>query len=78
MGQRKLFIRIVCIFMAALMLIGVLAVLFQAIAMGPETINIVMTGDNNNKHTMLIIAIIAVVILLGVTVAPALIKKIKK
>ncbi|MCQ2488911.1 MAG: hypothetical protein MJ143_06560 [Clostridia bacterium] len=78
MGQRKLFIRIVCIFMAALMLIGVLAVLFQAIAMGPETINIVMTGDNNNKHTMLIIAIIAVVILLGVTVAPGLIKKIKK
>ena len=78
MGQRKLFVRIVCIFMAALMLIGVLAVLFQAIAMGPETINIVMTGDNNNKHTMLIIAIIAVVILLGVTVAPGLIKKIKK
>ncbi|MCQ2461286.1 MAG: hypothetical protein MJ115_03990 [Clostridia bacterium] len=77
MKQRKLFIRIVCIFLAILMLGGVVIGAIQAFAFGPEAMNIVATGDNNNKHNVLIIAIIAVVVFILVSVLPKILKNRK-
>lgn len=76
--KRNLFVRIMCIFLAILMLGGVVIGAIQAFAFGPETMNIAATGDSNTKNIIIIVAVVAVLILLGVTVAPKLIEKFKK
>ena len=78
MKGRSTFIRIMCIFLAVLMLGSVIVVAIQAFAYGPDVTTMVATGDNNNGHTVLIIAIIAIVVLLGAVFAPTIIKKLRK
>ena len=76
--KRSTFVRVMCIFLAILMLGSVVLVAIQAFAYGPDAASVVATGDNNNKHTIIIIAIIAVAVLLGAVFAPTIIKKLKK
>ena len=76
--KRNTFVRIMCIFLAVLMLGSVVLVAIQAFAYGPDAAAVVATGDNNNKHTVIIIAVIAVAVLLGAVFAPTIIKKLKK
>lgn len=76
--KRNTFVRIMCIFLAVLMLGSVVLVAIQAFAYGPDATMVVATGDNNNKHTVIIIAVIAVIVLLGAVFAPTIIKKLKK
>lgn len=77
MNKRSTFVRIVCIFLAILMLGSVVLVAIQAFAYGPE-VAIAATGDNNNKAVVIIIAVIAVVVLVGSLFGPKLIKKLRK
>ena len=77
MKKRSTFVRIVCIFLAVLMLGSVVLVAIQAFAYGPE-VAIAVTGDNNNKTIVIIIAIIAVIALVGSLFGPKLIKMLRK
>lgn len=76
--KRNTFVRVMCIFLAVLMLGSVVLAAVQAFAYGPDAATIVATGDNSNKHSVIIIAVIAVVIFLGAIFAPTIIKKLKK
>ncbi|MDO5448616.1 MAG: hypothetical protein Q4F70_03305 [Clostridia bacterium] len=77
MKKRSTFIRIMCIFLAVLMLGSVIVVAIQAFAYGPE-VAIAATGDNNSKTVVIIIAVIAVIALVGALFGPTIVKKLKK
>lgn len=74
--DRKIFTRAVALFLAVLMLGGVVMAAVQAFALSPETaVMIANTGDNNTKTIVIVVAVVAVVALGASTVLPKVLKK---
>lgn len=75
--NRKVFTRVVAVILAIIMAGSVLAVAFQAFAMGPVPMMIANTGDTDTKNTVVILAVVAFVIMVVLVVLPAILKKKK-
>ncbi len=73
----KIFTRVMAVFLACLMLGGVMLAAFQSFAIGPQflTLSIPLTGDTNTKYWIIGVAVAAVVLLAGATVLPKMLKK---
>lgn len=73
----KIFTRIMAIFLACLMLGGVMLAAFQSFAHDPSGIalSIVNTGQSNTNSWIIIVAVAAVAVLAGTLVLPKVLKK---
>lgn len=73
----KMFTRVMAIFLAFLMLGGVVLAAFQSFALEPQSylLNIANTGDTYMKYGVIIVAVVAVIVLVCALVLPKILKK---
>ncbi|MEG0979582.1 MAG: hypothetical protein RR069_00035 [Oscillospiraceae bacterium] len=76
-NNAKWFTRAVAVFLAVIILGGVVLGALQSFAMGPmyTTLSIVNTGQSNTNYWIIIAAVVAIVVLVGAIVLPKLLKK---
>ncbi len=73
----KIFTRIVALFLAVLMIGGVLVATIQVFAMGPVQMSVAVanTGESNANMWIIIVAVVAIALLVATTILPKLLKK---
>lgn len=75
--NRKLFSRVVAIFLAIIMVVSVVAVAFPVFGMSPDMVMIANTGDTSNNNMMIVIGAVALVVVLALVVLPMITKNKK-